>query len=151
DLNEELAQRVEARVQERDRVWNLSQDLLVVLDADGNALNINPAWQTVLGWSPDDLLGKSLTSLVHADDRARPERARANLTAGRKTRYLENRMMAKDGSYRWLSWFAVPDRGLIYATGRDITVLKQAQDQLQTLRRELAVASRQTTMGAMTA
>ena len=32
DLNKELAERVEARAQERDRVWNLSQDLLVVFD-----------------------------------------------------------------------------------------------------------------------
>jgi C4-dicarboxylate-specific signal transduction histidine kinase len=45
----------------------------------------------------------------------------------------------------------VPDRGLIYATGRDITNLKQAQDQLHTLRQEFANASRRTTMGAMTA
>ncbi len=151
DLNSELAARVEARAQERDRVWNLSQDLLVVIDADGNVLNVNPAWQASLGWSPDDLVGKSIASLVHADDQVRSSLARANLVAGRETRHFENRMMAKDGSCRWLSWFAVPNRGLIYATGRDITGLKQAQDQLQTLRRELAVASRQTTMGAMTA
>src|SRR6516225_5298911 len=54
-------------------------------------------------------------------------------------------------SYRWLSWFAVQDRGLNYATGRDITDLKQAEEQLHILRRELADASRQATVGAMTA
>ena len=53
DLNKELAERVEARAQERDRVWNLSQDLLVVFDAAGNILNVNPAWHAALGWSPD--------------------------------------------------------------------------------------------------
>ena len=151
DLNKELAERVEARAQERDRVWNLSQDLLVVFDSDGNILNVNPAWQSTLGWSPDDLVGKSIASLVHPDDRARSSIARDNLVAGRKTRHFENRMVCKDGSYRWLSWFAVPDRGLIYATGRDITNLKQAQEQLHTLRQEFANASRRTTMGAMTA
>ncbi len=151
DLNKELADRVEARAQERDRVWNLSQDLLVVFDPDGNILNVNPAWQSTLGWSPDDLVGNSIASLVHPDDRARSSVARDNLIAGRKTRYFENRMVCKDGSYRWLSWFAVPDRGLIYATGRDITNLKQAQEQLHTLRQEFANASRRTTMGAMTA
>src|SRR3984885_8226281 len=50
DLNKELAERVEARVQERGRVWNLSQDLLVVFDSGGNILNVNPAWQSTLGW-----------------------------------------------------------------------------------------------------
>ncbi len=151
DLNKELAERVEARAQERDRVWNLSQDLLVVFDAGGNILNVNPAWQSTLGWSPDDLIGKSIASLVHPDDRARSSLARDNLVAGRETRHFENRMVCKDGSYRWQSWFAVPDRGLIYATGRDITSLKQAQEQLHTLRQEFANASRRTTMGAMTA
>jgi PAS domain S-box-containing protein len=150
-LNKDLAERVEAQAQERDRVWNLSQDLLVVFDPAGTILNVNPAWQATLGWLPDELVGKDIASLVHPDDRARSSIARAYLIDGRKTRHLENRMVCKDGSYRWLSWFAVSDRGLVYATGRDISGLKQAQEQLQTLRRELAVASRQTAMGAMTA
>src|ERR1700733_6219450 len=93
DLNKELAERGEARAQERDRVWNLSQDLLVVFDADGNILNVNPAWQSTLGWSPDDLIRKSITSLAHPEDRARSSVARDNLVAGRKTRYFENRMV----------------------------------------------------------
>jgi C4-dicarboxylate-specific signal transduction histidine kinase len=45
----------------------------------------------------------------------------------------------------------VPDRQCIYAVARDITNLKQTQEQLHTLQRQLAHASRQTTMGAMTA
>jgi len=150
-INNALAERVEAQAQERDRIWSLSQDLFVVSDSDGNILNINPAWSSTLGWSPDDLIGKSAEWLVHPDDRDRSRTERASLAAGNKTQHLENRVMCKDGSYRWLSWFAVPDRGLIYAIGRDITNLKQAEEQLNTLRRELTAASRQATMGAMTA
>jgi PAS domain S-box-containing protein len=151
NLNETLAQRVEAQAQERDRIWKLSQDLLVVNDSDGIILNVNPAWSVTLGWSPDDLVGKSGEWLVHPDDREGSMAELSNLVAGLKTRRLENRIICKDGSYRWLSWSAVPDRGFIYATARDITDLKQAQEQLDTLRRQLADASRQTTMGAMTA
>jgi PAS domain S-box-containing protein len=150
-INNALAERVEAQAQERDRIWSLSQDLFVVSDSDGIILNVNPAWSSTLGWSPDDLIGKSAEWLVHPDDRDRSRTERASLAAGNKTQHLENRVMSKDGSYRWLSWFAVPDRGQIYAIGRDITNLKQAEEQLNTLRRELAAASRQATMGAMTA
>ena len=151
NLNETLAQRVEAQAQERDRIWKLSQDLLVVNDLNGIILHVNPAWSVTLGWSPDDLVGKSGEWLVHPDDRERSMAELPNLVAGQKTRRLENRIICKDGSYRWLSWSAVPDRGFIYANARDITDLKQAQEQLDTLRHQLADASRQTTMGAMTA
>ena len=151
NLNETLAQRVEAQAQERDRIWKLSQDLLVVNDSNGIILHVNPAWSVTLGWSPEDLIGKSGEWLIHPDDRERSMAELPNLVAGLKTRRLENRIICKDGSYRWLSWSAVPDRGFIYANARDITDLKQAQEQLETLRRQLADASRQTTMGAMTA
>jgi PAS domain S-box-containing protein len=151
NLNETLAERVEAQAQERDRIWKLSQDLLIVSELSGKILNVNPAWSAILGWSPDDLVGTSAEWLVHPDDREHSFAELGNLIAGRKTQHLENRILCKDGSYRWLSWFAVPDRGIVYSVGRDITNLKQAQEQLDTLRRQLAHASRQTTIGALTA
>src|SRR4029077_6184329 len=150
-INIALAERVAVQAQERDRIWNLAQDLFVVSDSSGSILNINPAWRTTLGWSPDDLVGKTAEWLLHPEDRERSFAELANLSAGRKTQHFENRLKSKDGSYRWLSWFAVQDRGLNYATGRDITDLKRAEEQLHILRRELADASRQATVGAMTA
>jgi len=150
-LNETLAERVEAQAQERDRIWKLSQDLLVVTDPNGVILNVNPAWSATLGWAANELVGKSGEWLVHPSDRERSMAERGNLAAGRKTPHLENRILCKDGSYRWLSWSAVPDRGLIYATARDITKLKHAQEQLDDLRTQLAAAARDTTMGEMTA
>jgi PAS domain S-box-containing protein len=149
-LNEQLAQRVEAEAKERDRIWNITGDLLAVSDAAGVLLNVNPAWSTTLGWSAADLVGKSGESFVHPDDRERSQAELGGLLLGRQTRHLENRMLCKDGSYRWLSWFAVHDRGVIYAAGRDISDLKQAGEQLDTLRRQLADASRQAALGAMT-
>jgi PAS domain S-box-containing protein len=151
NLNETLAERVEAQAQERDRIWKLSQDLLVVSDLSGTILSVNPAWSATLGWSPDDLVGNRVEPLIHPDDRGRSVAERASLAVGRKTQHFENRLQCKDGSYRWLSWFAVTDQGVIYAVARDITNLKQTQEQLHTLHRQLAHVSRQTTMGAMTA
>lgn len=149
-LNEKLAQRVEAQAQERDRIWNITGDLLAVTDASGVMLSVNPAWSATLGWSAAELVGKNGDWLVHPDDRERSQAELAGLLVGRQTRHLENRMWCKDGNYRWLSWFAVLDRGLIYAAGRDISDLKQAGEQLDTLRRQLADAASQAALGAMT-
>lgn len=150
-LNETLAERVEKQAQERDRIWKLSQDLLVVSDSSGIILNVNPAWSTTLGWSRDDLVDKTGEWLVHPNDRERSRAERSKLAARGSTRHFENRMMCKDGSYRWLSWFAVSDQGLIYAAGRDVTNLRHAQQELDALRRQLGDASRQTALGVMTA
>ena len=52
-LNETLEAEVEARTRERDRIWNASQDLLVVADADGTWLNVNPAIGADAGLEPN--------------------------------------------------------------------------------------------------
>jgi PAS domain S-box-containing protein len=150
-LNNTLAKRVAVQTEERDRLWTVSQDLLVVSDLSGAIINVNPAWSSVLGWSRDDLVGRNAEWLVHPGDRERYFAERDSVVAGKKTLHFENRMLCKDGRYKWLSWFAVPDRGRIYASGRDVTQLKQSLEQLQTLRHQLADASRDASMDAMTA
>jgi PAS domain S-box-containing protein len=151
ELNRTLEQRVEAQARERDRIWNVSRDLLVVADSDGKYLSVNPAWTTLLGWSESELLGKTGEWLVHPDDRERTNIEIANLAAGGKTQHFGNRLRQKEGTYRWLSWTAVPDRRKIYAVARDMTELRQAQEELRRSREELTRVNRQTTMAAMTA
>jgi PAS domain S-box-containing protein len=150
-LNESLAQRVEAQAHERDRIWNVSQDLLVVADAERGILAVNPAWTAVLGWSEGDLLGKTTEWLIHPDDLEKSRAEAARLAEGIKTLHFENRLRHRSGSYRSISWTAAPDRGHFYAVGRDVTELNRAEEALRELRGELARASRQTAMGAMTA
>jgi PAS domain S-box-containing protein len=151
DLNETLEQRVEAETRERLGIWNVSQDLLVLADLGGIYLNVNPAWTTTLGWSESDLLGKSSQWLLHPDDSEKTRVEINNLAAGQRTSRFENRLRHKNGTYRWISWKSVPDRGRIYAMGRDVTELKDAENDLRSARRELAQAARRTTAAAMTA
>jgi PAS domain S-box-containing protein len=151
ELNETLELRVEAETRERLQIWNVSEDLLVITDLDGNYLSLNPAWSATLGWSDTDLLGKSWWRLVHPDDLERTRAETEQLTAGHKTSRFEHRFRHQDGSYRWLSWKAAPDRGRIYAMARDITELKDAEHQLQQARRELSQVARRTTLATMSA
>jgi PAS domain S-box-containing protein len=151
-LNETLAERVEMEAQERERLWRLSQDLLVVADTNrGTIRNVNPAWTTTLGWTPDDLIGKPGDWLIHPEDLERSRGELAFLRRGKPSSHFENRIRCKDGSYRWLSWRSMIGDSSIYAIARDVTKLKQAEEQLYNLRSELALASRQSTLGAMTA
>ena len=72
ERNATLEQDVAERTQERNLVWEASLDMLMVSDVDGVLLSVNPAWTRVLGWSPDDLVGRTSEWLEHPDDRQRP-------------------------------------------------------------------------------
>jgi len=151
DLNETLEQRVEAETRERLQIWNVSQDLLVVADLEGRCLSVNPAWTATLGWSESELLGKPSAWLLHPDDQERAHVELVHVIAGRKITRFESRLRHSDGSYHWISWKAVADRERIYAMGRDVTELKDAENKLREARRDLALASRRTTIATMTA
>ena len=151
ELNATLEQRVEAETRERLQIWNVSEDLLVVADRQGTILSVNPAWTATLGWPASELVGKTSAWLLHPEDRDKTQAEQIRLTGGRKTARFENRLRHRDGTYRWLSWKAVPDRDRLYAMGRDVTELKDAERDLRKVRRELAQVSRRTMMAAMTA
>ena len=75
ELNATLAQRVEEKTRERDRIWNVSQDLLLVADRNGVWQTVNPAWTRTLGWSEAELLNRTSEWLEHPDDNGMTRRA----------------------------------------------------------------------------
>ena len=131
ELNETLEQRVQAETWERLQIWSISQDLLVISDLDGTFVSVNPAWTAMLGWSEAALVGKSAQSFVHPDDWETTRTELDHLATGRKTPRFENRLLAKNGSYHWISWNAAPDNGRIYGMGRDITDRKRGEEKLR--------------------
>lgn len=152
ELNATLEHRVAAQARERDRIWKVSHDLMLVQGSDGKVLNVNPAWTATLGWAEADFLGRTLEWVLHPEDLVRTRVEFDRTSAGGEARVFENRYRHKDGSIRWLSWRVVHDQGgLIYAVARDVTELKHAEDALQETRRELTRVSRQTTLSTMAA
>jgi PAS domain S-box-containing protein len=149
-LNETLEAQVEARTRERDRIWNVSRDILVVADHQGVLLNVNPAATARLGWSQGELIGRSSEWLQHPDDIARTRAELGHLVAGRVTQRFENRLRHKDGSYRWLSWTAAFHEGLLYATARDITDEKETAETLRRTEDALRQSQKMEAVGQLT-
>ncbi len=129
--NETLEAQVAERTRERDRIWAVSQDLLGVATFDGYFVSLNPAWESLLGWTEREVRETLFLDFLHPDDRARTEAEIARLAAGARTLRFENRYRTKTGDYCWLSWTAVPEDGLIYAIARDITVEKEVAAALE--------------------
>lgn len=115
-----------------EKIWQLAPDLFGILDDTGVFQHTNPAWLTILGWTADEVESRSFTDLLHPDDAAKSIDAFHKLKIGEPALHFENRFLHKDGSYRWLSWNAIPDGDEYYCTARDISGDKQNQSSLDT-------------------
>jgi PAS domain S-box-containing protein len=121
----------DANTRDRDRFWQLSQDLLVVCDFTGLITAVNPAVTRMLGWEEADFVGHDIIGFIHPDDVQRSRTQLACLTEGQPMQGFENRFRARDGSYRVIAWAGVPEAGpseagrlpagRIHSVGRDMT------------------------------
>jgi PAS domain S-box-containing protein len=150
ELNATLAQRVEEKTRERDRIWNVSQDLLVVADRDGIWRTVNPAWTRTLGWSEAELLDRTSEWLEHPDDNGVTRAQIKRLGISETTVRFESRFRHQDGTYRWLSWTGVADRDHIYAVARDVTADKAAAERLKATEEALLQSQKMEAVGQLT-
>ena len=130
--------------QERDRFFALSMDMLTIVHLDGRFQRVNPAFQKVLGYSEEELLAQSLFELLHPDDRAKTMSGYVDLGKGKPVKHMENRLRCKDGTYRWVAWsyFPVPEDGLAFGVGRDMTEIRRMHEVLRLRAEELENANR---------
>jgi two-component system cell cycle sensor histidine kinase/response regulator CckA len=130
-LNNEIQERKNIENQ-RDRLFNLSIELLCIAGFDGYFKQINPAFIRTLGWTEEELLSKPWLDFIHPDDVSKTASMGEQLIQGNTVRSFENRYRCKDGTYRWISWSSFPllEDELIFAVARDITNQKQMEDEL---------------------
>jgi PAS domain S-box-containing protein len=130
--------------EEFSRLFQLALDMLCIAGFDGYFKLVNPAWERVLGYSPEELTSKPWLDFVHPDDVAATIREGEKLQSGVDVIRFRNRYRARDGSYKWLSWMATPHvaRGMIYAVARDITEAQRTEEELRQARVQAESATR---------
>ncbi|MEU0885874.1 PAS domain S-box protein [Lentzea sp. NPDC005914] len=114
-----------------DHFFDISTDLLCIAGVDGYFKHLNPAWERTFGYTVEELTSRPYLDFIHPDDVARTAAESARqIASNQNTVMFENRYRCRDGSYRWLSWNAVPieGEGLIYAVARDTTAQRAADD-----------------------
>ncbi|GEM_PF-1059116 len=116
------------------RFFELTADLVVIADIEGNFREVNSAWAKTLGYSKEELLGRPYLELVHPEDKERTEQVIAEkLKRGDTVLSFENRYLRKDGSSVWLDWTSQPQvaEGYTFAIARDITERRRADEVLR--------------------
>jgi PAS domain S-box-containing protein len=152
DLNETLERRVSEAVADRDRLWELSEDLLVVADFEGSLQRISPSWQSTLGYSVHWLTSHSYMELNHPDDVAMiTEQLERLRRTGVPARY-ECRLKRIDGTWRWIAWTLSFDRASdrIHGVGRDVTADKETAEALRHAEEALRMSQKMESIGKLT-
>ena len=124
---------------ERDRFFNLSLDMLCISSADGYFKRLSPAFTRTLGWSVAEMLERPFIEFVHPDDQASTlAEVERQMRDREPVLDFENRFLCRDGGWRLLSWKSAPQfDGTMYATARDITDRREAEQRVVALNAEL--------------
>lgn len=134
---------------ERDRLWEASPDLIVAIDFAGVFRRVNPAWTTLLGYAPEELVDHHVNEFVLPDDHEVTVGAYKLSADGGQPR-IQNRFRHKNGSIRWISWTAAPADNMTYATGRDVTFERERQAELETTQEALRQSQKLEAIGQLT-
>jgi len=149
ELNRTLEAQVAARARERDEIWRVSKDMLLVVDRQGIYRAVNPAWTRTLGYTAEELIGNRFDAFIEPDDVGRTyaaiERAGREALPG-----FESRHRHKDGSWRHVSWTAAPSGEFIYCVARDITEEKLRERAFAETQAHLRQAQKMEAIGQLT-
>lgn len=124
--------------------FELSLDLFCIASVDGYFRFINNAWVETLGYPKEKMLEKPFLDFIHTADLKATVDELEKLDAGKKTLHFENRFLASNGTWVWLSWKATPqDDGTIYAVARNITEQKKSELATKDLLEQLQLSNRE--------
>lgn len=114
-----------------------TMDYVARFHLDGTILFVSDAVESVLGYLPMEITGVSFLDLVNPDDRTAAGNVFLGVLEEEKQGGLECRLRTKDGRYRWVETRGrvfrneVTGRMEIFSVARDITVQKNAEEELR--------------------
>lgn len=122
-----------------ERFFELSIDLLCVVDKTGRFVHLSRSWQTFLGIPLSELGGRNFMDFVHPDDVETTIRLFQDVGQGMEAVDFRNRYLCRSGQYRTLSWRSAPPDadGMVHAVARDVTDEQAAHDALAAERARL--------------
>ncbi|MFE1599643.1 hybrid sensor histidine kinase/response regulator [Methylobacterium sp. ID0610] len=135
ELLQSRAERLEAQValqaRDRDRVWALSPVLKIVVTPAGAIQAVNPSWERLLGWPQERMVGGLLLDFIVPEEHGIAAATLERLGAGAVVDAVEMTCRTPEDGRRRILWTIVPENGLFYGFGRDVTEQRQAEEALR--------------------
>jgi PAS domain S-box-containing protein len=110
-------------IEELREILSLPNHLIAIIKPDGTFYKVNEEANPVLGWEPEEIIGKKVKDYVHPEDWEMTYAHMVSVFVGSRplVEDMRNRVLRKDGAWRWISWTGKAKGGLIYAHGSDVT------------------------------
>ena len=134
-------QALNQEIEERRRIFETSQDLILVTDTAGRFVQVSPSSMTILGYRPDEMIGHIAVEFIHPDDLDSTRQEMRAARHGRQMRNFETRYLHKDGqavTLTWMGTWSEPVRRHFFV-GRDLTEKRAAEAQFRQAQKMEAV------------
>lgn len=150
DFAASLALEVRQRTSDRDRMWSLSVDCMIITDTRSTILSVNPAFLRLFEWAESDVIGRQLGDFIHPDDLGTSiERWETAIRTDSVFR-SEVRIRSKLGRYSPIDLSGAHHSGTSLLIGRDITAEREAEAQLKKTESALQQAQKIESLGRLT-
>ncbi len=113
-------------------------DFISVLDNDGRFMYASPSAEKVIGYNPEELIGKNFIYIIHKDDAASfIENVLEKIVFNKEEVKLRYRILAKTNKYYWVETYFKPiidttnQTTSIICSTRDVTEREQLMNDLQ--------------------
>ena len=126
-------QALSQEIEERRRIFDSSNDLILVTDTAGNFIQVSPSVTAILGYQPSDMIGHTAVEFIHPDDLEHTRMEMRAARRGQSKRNFETRYVNKEGKAVALNWtgtWSEPVRRHFFI-GRDLTEKQAAEAQLR--------------------
>jgi PAS domain S-box-containing protein len=124
---------LQQQIEERQRIFETSQDLILVTDGFGTFVQVSPSSMTILGYRPEEMVGHTAVDFIHPDDLEATRNEMRSARRGGQRRSFEARYPHKDGRIvvlNWLGTWSEPARRHFFI-GRDLTEKLAAEAQIR--------------------
>jgi PAS domain S-box-containing protein len=119
--------------EERQRIFETSQDLILVTDGFGHFVQVSPSAENILGYRPEEMIGRSAVDFIHPDDLESTRQEMRAARRGLQVRSFEARYPHRDGhivTLNWMGSWSEPVRRHFFI-GRDLTEKHAAEAQMR--------------------
>ena len=121
------------QTEERRRIFETSQDLILVMDSKGVLVQVSPSSRAILGYFPEQMIGRDGADFIHPDYLEISRQEMRATRRGQRPKISDTRVFHKDGhavSLSWLGAWSEPVKRYFFV-GRDMTESRLAQESLR--------------------